>query len=101
MVTKKKNEHNISELTPKIVPILKQHQVSRAAIFGSFATGTVKKTSDLDLLVEFAGDKSLLDLIALKLDLEAEVNRKVDVLTYRSLNPLIKKNVLEQEVRIL
>jgi uncharacterized protein len=101
MVTKRKNKLNVEELGIQIIPILKKHDVSKASVFGSVATGTAKKASDLDILVEFAGDKSLLDLVALKLDLEAKVNRKVDVLTYRSLNPLIKKRVLKQEVRIL
>jgi hypothetical protein len=99
MVIKKGNEQNFDK--QKLLPILKQHQVSRAAIFGSLATGKDKGTSDLDLLVEFEGEKSLLDLVALKLDLEAEINRHVDVLTYKALNPLIKKKVLAQEVRVL
>ena len=85
----------------KLLPVLKQHEVSRAAIFGSLATGTATEASDLDLLIEFKGEKSLLDLVSLKLDLEAEIKRKVHVLTYRSLNPLIKKRVLKQEVRVL
>ena len=75
--------------------------MSRAAAFGSIADGTATEASDLDLLVEFTGQKSLLDLVALKLDLEAEISRKVDVLTYRSLNPLIRKKVLKKQVRLL
>ncbi len=64
--------------------------MARAAIFGSQADGTAKETSDLDILIEFEGEKSLLDLAALKLDLEEVVNIKVDVSTYRALHP--KKN---------
>jgi predicted nucleotidyltransferase len=101
MVTKRKVKLSVEELKPKLVSVLKRHQVSRAAIFGSVAAGTATKTSDLDLLIEFSGDKSLLDLVALKLDLEAEVDRKVDVLTYRALHPLIRDRVLKQEVRVL
>jgi uncharacterized protein len=101
MVTKKTKIEQVAELRPKLIPILIRHQVSRAAIFGSVATGTAKETSDLDLLIEFAGEKTLIDLISLKMDLEEEIHRKVDVLTYQSLNPLIKKRVLRQQVRIL
>jgi predicted nucleotidyltransferase len=101
MVIKRKAKLSVEELKPKLIPILKRHQVSKASIFGSIAEGTAKKTSDLDILVEFSGEKSLLDLVALKLDLEAEVDRKVDVLTYRSLHPLIRDRVLKQEVRLL
>ncbi|MBI4303592.1 MAG: nucleotidyltransferase domain-containing protein [Chloroflexi bacterium] len=101
MVIKSEKKQNIEELKKKLLPVLKQHQVSRAGIFGSIASGTNRETSDLDLLIEFKGEKSLLDLIALKLDLETEMNRHVDVVTYQSLNPLIKKRVLAQEVRVL
>ncbi len=101
MVITIEEEQNLQKLKNKILPILKHHGVSRAGIFGSLATGTARKTSDLDLLIEFEGKKSLLDLVALKLDLEAETNRKVDVLTYQALHPLIKKRVLSQEVRVV
>ena len=101
MLIKKAGTSQIDELRQKILPILKRHDVSRAGIFGSTATGEAKETSDVDLLVEFKGEKSLFDLVALKLDMEAAVNRKVDVLTYRAINPLIREKVLEQEIRIL
>jgi uncharacterized protein len=100
MVIDKKNPVYIEELKRKLVPIMRKHQVVRASIFGSVAIGTAKKHSDLDLLVEFSGEKSLLDLVSLKLDLEDEVNRKVDVLTYNSVHPLILESVKRQEVRI-
>ena len=85
----------------KIVPILKRHDVKRAAIFGSFARGEAKKRSDIDILVEFKGEKSLLDLVGLKLELEASLGRKVDVLTYDSLHPLLKDIILEEQKAIL
>ena len=101
MVTKSKKKVAIEKLSLQLIPILVKHQVSRAAIFGSVATGTARKSSDLDLLVEFSGEKSLLDLAALKLDIESEIDKKVDVLTYRGLHPLIREKVLAQEIRIL
>jgi predicted nucleotidyltransferase len=101
MVIKSEKEQDINELKKKLLPILKRHQVARAGIFGSTAQGTARETSDIDLLIEFTGKKSLLDLIALKLDLEVETNRNVDVLTYQSLNPLIRNSVLENEVKVL
>ncbi len=101
MVTKAEKKANLDEVKEKILPILKRHEVSRAAISGSLATGKARKKSDLDLLVEFRGEKSLLDLVALKLDLESELSKKVDVVTYRSLHPLIRERVLKQQVRVL
>ena len=101
MVIGKEKAVDFEELRQRITPILKRHHISRAAIFGSMATGKARKKGDLDILVEFKGKRSLLDLAALKMDLEDEVGRKVDVLTYNALHPLLRENVLKQEVRIL
>lgn len=101
MGVKADEKPNIDELRLRLVPILVKHKVARASLFGSVATGTAGKTSDIDILVEFSGDRSLLDMAALKFDIESGINRKADVLTYRALHPLIKKKVLAQEVRIL
>jgi len=80
---------------------LKRHEVAKAGIFGSFARGPVRSSSDLDLLVEFQGRKSLLDLVGLKLDLEDLLGRPVDVVTYRSVHKRLRKIILNQHIRIL
>ena len=90
---------HIEQIRRTILPILQRYDVKRAAIFGSFVRGEMQETSDLDILVEFKGEKSLLDLAGLKIELEELLGRKVDVLTYDSLHPLLKDNILsEQEV---
>ncbi len=101
MAVKSREELNIEELKKKLLPVLKRHQVVRAGIFGSVADGIAQSTSDVDIIIEFKGEKSLLDLISLKLDLESVVNRNIDLSTYKALNPLIKERVLKQEVRVL
>lgn len=94
------NRH-FEEIKDKIVPVLKRHDVVHAAIFGSFVRGEAKKGSDIDILVEFKGEKSLLDLVALKLELEELLGREVDVLTYNSLHPFIRETILKEQVAIL
>ena len=49
-----------------IVPILKEHEVNRASLFGSTVSGDVNGNSDIDILVELKEGKSLFDLIRLK-----------------------------------
>ena len=73
----------------------------KAGIFGSLAKGSFKKSSDIDILIKFKGQRSLFDLARLELELEEKLGRRVDVLTYRSLHLLIKKEVLKEEVKIL
>ena len=92
---------HIEELKTKITHTLKRHDVARAAIFGSFARGDAEESSDLDLLIEFGGEKSLLDLVGLKLDLEDSLGRSVDVLTYNALHPAIRDRILSEQVRVL
>lgn len=57
-----------------------QFGVKQLALFGSFAAGTAKKNSDVDLLVEF--DRPMgLKFVRLSEYLEKLLGRKVDVLT--------------------
>lgn len=89
----------IQNINTKIIPVLKSQGVLKAALFGSHATGEAKSDSDVDLLVELADDKSLLDLVGLKLELEDVLRKKVDVLTYDAIHPLLKDIILgEQKV---
>lgn len=84
-----------------IVPILRKHDVVKASIFGSYARGEETKNSDVDILVQFKGTKSLLDLVSLELELKDKLRRDVDVLTYGSLHHLIKDRVLKEQVSII
>lgn len=77
-------------------PLLKRYGVKRAAVFGSYARGEEKRESDVDLLVEFHGKKSLLDLVGLEQELTAHLKKKVDVTTYRSLHPLLRTRILKE-----
>ena len=91
----------ITNLKKKIIPILKRNNVVKAGIFGSFARGEAKKSSDIDILIEVKAKKfSLLDLIRLEMELEKKLKRKVDLLTYKSIHPLLKNRILSEEVRI-
>jgi predicted nucleotidyltransferase len=89
----------VPEIRDKILNILKYNDVKRASLFGSVVRGELADESDIDILIEFEGKKSLLDLVGLKFDLEDKLKRKVDVLTYNSLSPHLKDKILnEQEV---
>ncbi len=92
-------EDQIDEIKKTLIDVLRKHEVKKAALFGSIVRGEATEESDIDLLIEFEGRKSLLDLAGLKLDLQELLRRRVDVLTYKSLHPLLKERILsEQEV---
>jgi predicted nucleotidyltransferase len=84
---------------PLLLELLRKHGVKRASLFGSTVTGAATEDSDIDFLVEFEGDKTLLDLAGLRIDLQELLGKKVDVLTFRSLHQLLRERILsEQEV---
>ena len=99
-IIKDKKMNIIKKLKPKIIRVLKKHNIERAGIFGSYASGEAKKNSDIDILVEppkgigfgFAG---------IQLELENELKRKVDLVSYNGLIPYLKDKILNQEIRIL
>ena len=93
--------NELRRMKPSIIRTLKKHDVVKSGVFGSYARGEQKKRSDIDILVKFRGRKSLYDLVGLKMELEEELKKKVDILTYRSVHPLLKKIILGDEVRIL
>lgn len=85
----------------KILPILKRQGVLKAAVFGSFARGEERKNSDIDLLLKISKNKTLFDLIRLKLELEKKLGRNVDIVEYDAIRPLIKEEVLREQKIIL
>lgn len=96
-----KQKASLKKIEKIILPILKRNTVAKAGIFGSFARGDSTAKSDLDLIITFKGKKSLLDLIHLQIELEEVLKKKVDVLTYKSIHPLLKEKILNEEVKIL
>jgi predicted nucleotidyltransferase len=93
---------SINRIKRIIVPILKRNDVVKAGIFGSYARGEQKKRSDLDLLIKFKGkNKSLLDLIGLKQELEEKTKKKVDLVEYSIIRSILKERILSEEVKIL
>jgi hypothetical protein len=92
--------NKLDRIKLRIKPILIKNNVSRLSIFGSFARGEEKKNSDIDMLVKFTGQKSLMDLMDLKFDLEKELKIDVDIATYDSINPLLEKIIKKDEIKI-
>ena len=60
----------------KALEILQKNGIKRSAFFGSIVRSEMTDESDIDILVEFEGRKSLLDLAGLKLDLEDTLERR-------------------------
>jgi len=96
------DDKQLMKFKKKAVPILKRNKVVKAGVFGSFARGEAKKKSDIDILIEVKAKKfSLLDLVGLELELKEKLKRKVDLVEYSTIHPLLKERILREEVPIL
>jgi predicted nucleotidyltransferase len=95
------NIEKIDEIKRKILSILKRYNVKRAGIFGSVVRGEENKESDIDILVEIVDRMSLLDFAGLKLELEEALGQRVDLGEYSTIKPIIKEQILSEEVSIL
>ncbi|PIQ78316.1 MAG: hypothetical protein CO042_03275 [Parcubacteria group bacterium CG_4_9_14_0_2_um_filter_41_8] len=91
---------DFKEINNKITPILKTRGAEYAAIFGSTARGNTNPDSDVDILVRFRDDISLLDHIGIAYELEDAVGHKVDLITEQSLNSYVAPNV-KKDLRVL
>jgi len=95
------SQKQIDEIKSKVIPLLKQYGVKKAAIFGSVVRGEAKADSDIDILVEIENDMSLLDFGGLKIEVEEALGKKVDLVEYSTIKPLIKERILSEQVVIL
>ncbi|MFW6282158.1 MAG: nucleotidyltransferase family protein, partial [bacterium] len=92
------------DMKKQIADILKKRNVSHASVFGSFARGDANENSDIDILVE-PSEKNLFELAAIKNDLEENLNKRIDLVTYNVLNypenKDIKRKIDEEQVVII
>lgn len=91
---------DIQQRRGEILKIASEHGADHVRVFGSVVRGTAGPNSDVDILVRFSENCSLLDHIALMQDLEAMLGVKVDVVGEDSLHPLIRDRVLNEGVSI-
>ena len=82
----------------RIVDLARKRGAANIRIFGSVARGDADQASDLDILVDLDPGRSLLDLGALQVELEAEFQCRVDLITTAGLRPRLRERVLREAV---
>lgn len=73
-----------------VLRIARQHGASNVRLFGSVARGEERPDSDVDLLIDFDGERGFGDYLELAEELEALLHRRVDLLLAPSLSPYFK-----------
>ena len=86
-----------------IVELCKQMGISYLGLFGSYSRNEEKTNREFDLLVEYSPDtkiKSLFDVEDLENKFESIFNTKIDLVSKKYLNPLIK-DLVYADLRVI
>lgn len=82
-----------------IVEIADKHGAYNVRVFGSVARGEATADSDIDLLIDYDLERITPWFPAgLMLDLEKLLNRKVDVVSEKSLHYFLRDRILQEAV---
>ena len=80
--------------------IAARYGVKRLALFGSAARDELAPSSDLDVLVEFAGPARFSAYMDLKFYLEDLLGRPVDLVTDKGLREELRPHVEKEMIRV-
>ena len=101
-MTEIKTKKDISSILISHREEIEKFGVRRLGLFGSFAREKQKKTSDIDLLVEFRkGKKNFRNFMHLAFYLEGLLHRKVELVTPESLSPYLKPSIIRNAEYVL
>ncbi len=78
----------------------KRYKVRELGIFGSYARGKQKKSSDIDILVKFNPNATLFDFVGVGNYLEEKLKIKVDVVSEGGIRPELKNNIIKEVVKV-
>ncbi len=87
---------DIRRLRPQIMELARRHRANKVSVFGSCVRGEMRAESDIDFLVDFDEEYSLLDIAGMLNGLEDLLGRKVDVVPRSALREELKPFVLKE-----
>ncbi len=71
---------HIDEIKKAVLDIVNDYPITRVILFGSQANGLYTDASDIDLIMEFNQPITLITIAKITQQLEAVLNKKVDVI---------------------
>lgn len=80
--------------------VLKEYRTEIVGLFGSYARGEQRETSDVDVLVKFLKGATLLDLVGVADFLEAKLGVRVDIVPIDTIRNEIKDVVMREAILI-
>jgi len=100
MARKRSLESLLKDLRQELPTLAERYSVDTLEVFGSYVRDEQKEDSDLDLLVTFHEEPSLLTFIAIENDLPDTLGVKVDLALKASLKPAIGKMILSEAIPV-
>ena len=90
----------IEKIKVLLIPILQKHEIKMCYLFGSYAKGIAKETSDVDLLVDT--DITGLQFFGLVEEIRTALHKKIDLLRLKDIqiNNPISLEILKDGIRI-
>ena len=86
----------IEQNRARILALAERHGITNVRVFGAMARGDADDASDVDLLVSLPPEKTGLALGALLMDVQDLLQRRVEVVTEKSLHPGLRERVLTE-----
>ncbi len=100
MARKRSLEKILEVLRQQIPMLVERYGVETLEVFGSYVRSEQKKDSDLDVLVTFKEDPSLLTYIAIENYLSDLLDIKVDLVMKDSLKPKTGQQILREAIPV-
>jgi len=88
----------LNDQRAEILRVARMHGAQHVRVFGSRARGHARPDSDLDLLIDLEPGRDLLDLVAIKQDLEDLLGLHVDVVSSAGLSPYLRESLIRGAV---
>ncbi len=95
--------HSLSpqEISDKTNKLFEKYPVKKVSIFGSCSRNEMKRGSDVDILIELSDQSSPLLFVELTRKLEHILQRKVDLISYSSLEYSDMKNEILSDAKVI
>jgi predicted nucleotidyltransferase len=91
---------HITPFDDKILSFMNLHGAEKIGVFGSYARNEAREDSDLDLIVWFKEQKSLLGIIRIERELSELLGVKIDLLTEQAISPYLIDRI-RKELKVI
>lgn len=93
--------YTIKRIKSIIKPILNKYGITNVYLFGSYARGEAKETSDVDIYCDKGNVKTFIDQGLLEDELVAALNKKVDIVFDTSyIDDYFKSQIMEDMIKL-